>query len=98
MFLTDYRKRCLKDVITELEPALFKKVTTLTIKYFELLVSLGAFNSGLMNDAVYKFKRYEDASLNYTGITKHRDQDVGLFDTVLSPKDYQSEFFNVPRR
>jgi hypothetical protein len=97
MYLTDYRERCLKDVITQLEPALFKKVTALTIKDFELLVSLGVFNSGLMNDAVYKFKRYEDASLNYTGITKHSDQDVGLFDTVLSPKDYQTELANVPR-
>jgi len=98
MYLTDYRERCLKDVITQLEPGLFKKVTALTIKDFELLVSLGVFNSGLMNDAVYKFKRYEDASLNYTGITKHSDQDVGLYDTVLSPKDYQTELANVPGR
>jgi hypothetical protein len=96
MYLTDYRERCLKDVITQLEPALFKKVTALTIKDFELLVSLGVFNSGLMNDAVYKFKRYEDASLNYTGITKHSD--VGLFDTVLSAEDYQASFANMPRR
>jgi 5-methylcytosine-specific restriction enzyme A len=41
------------------------------VKDFELLVSLGVFNSALMNDAVYKFKRYEDASLSYTGINKH---------------------------
>jgi hypothetical protein len=27
MYLTDYRERCLKDVITQLEPGLFKKVT-----------------------------------------------------------------------
>ena len=32
-----------------------------------------------MNDTVYKFKRYEDASLEYTGINSHRDEDVGLF-------------------
>ena len=95
MYLTDYRERCLKDVITQLEPALFKKVTALCIKDFELLVSLGVFNSGLMNDAVYKFKRYEDASLSYTGVSKHGDQDVGLFDTVLSSKDYAS-LINVP--
>ncbi|MGB6090330.1 MAG: GIY-YIG nuclease family protein, partial [Candidatus Binataceae bacterium] len=59
MYLTDYRERCLKDVIRQLEPALFKKVTGLTVKDFELLVSLDVFNSGLMNDAVFKFKRYE---------------------------------------
>ena len=87
MYLTDYRERCLKDVITQLEPGLFKKVTGLTVKDFELLVSLGVFNSALMNDAVYKFKRYEDASLNYIGINKHEGEDIGLYDTVLSPKD-----------
>jgi hypothetical protein len=97
MYLTDFRERCLKDVITQLEPGLFKKVTALSIKDFELLVSLGVFNSGLMNDAVYKFKRYEDASLRYTGITKHSDQEVGLYDTVLSPKDYQAAITNLSR-
>ena len=89
MYLSDYRERSLKDVITQLEPALFKKVTGLTQKDFELLVSLGVFNSSLMNDAVYKFKRYEDASLEYTGISRFIDEPVGLFDTVLSAQDYQ---------
>ncbi len=94
MYLTDYRERCLKDVITQLEPGLFKKVTGLTVKDFELLVSLGVFNSALMNDAVYKFKRYEDSSLSYTGIDRHEGEEVGLYDTVLSPTDYQSTFVN----
>lgn len=84
MYLTDYRERSLKDVITQLEPALFQKVTGLTQKDFGLLVSLGVFNDGLMNDAVYKFKRYEDASLEYTGLSKHDSDRVGLWDTVLS--------------
>jgi hypothetical protein len=95
MYLTDYRERCLKDVITQLEPGLFKKVTGLTVKDFELLVSLGVFNSALMNDAVYKFKRYEDSSLEYIGINKHEGEDIGLYDTVLSRKDYQATFENV---
>jgi len=47
-----------------------------------------------MNDAVYKFKRYEDASLIYTGINKHEGEGIGLYDTVLSPKDYQPTFVN----
>ncbi|MDE3021516.1 MAG: GIY-YIG nuclease family protein [Pseudomonadota bacterium] len=94
MYLTDYRERTLKDVITKLEPGLFKKVTGLNIDDFELLVSLGLFNSSLMNDAVYKFKRYEDASLNYTGIDKHQDEDIGLFDTTLNPEEYR-DFVNV---
>lgn len=52
MYLTDYRERSLKDVIIQLEPGLFRKVTGLSVKDFELLVSLGVFNSALMNDAV----------------------------------------------
>ena len=94
MYLTDYRERTLKDVITQLEPGLFKRVTGLGVKDFELLVGLGVFNSALMNDAVYKFKRYEDASLAYSGINKHDGEDVGLFDTVLSAKDYKLTFEN----
>lgn len=94
MYLTDYRERSLKDVITKLEPGLFKKVTGLAVKDFNLLVSLGVFNEALMNDAVYKFKRYEDASLEYTGINKHEGEDIGLFSTVLSRKDYERTFVN----
>jgi len=91
MYLTDYRERTLKDVITELEPGLFKKVTGLTKKDFELLVGLGVFNSALMNDAVYKFKRYEDASLVYAGINRHEREDIGLYDTVISQEEHRSE-------
>jgi len=94
MYLTDFRERSLKDVITELEPGLFKKVTGLTVKDFELLVSLGVFNSSRMNDAVFKFKRYEDASLEYLGINKHEGEEVGLYDTVLSSSDYQESLMN----
>ncbi|MFZ1699596.1 MAG: GIY-YIG nuclease family protein [Pyrinomonadaceae bacterium] len=88
MYLTDYREHSLKDVITQLEPSLFKKVTGLDVKDFELLVSLNVFNSGLMNDAVYKFKRYEDASLSYAGVAKHDGLNIGLFDTVISSKEF----------
>ncbi|GAB4487315.1 MAG: GIY-YIG nuclease family protein [Raineya sp.] len=96
MYLTDYRERSLKDVITKLEPKLFRKVTGLNVKDFELLVSLGVFNSALMNDAVYKFKRYEDASLEYTGINKHADEDIGLYDTTLTRQEYLT-FKNVTK-
>ncbi|MHB8909700.1 MAG: GIY-YIG nuclease family protein [Syntrophales bacterium] len=96
MYLTDYRERLLKDVIRQLEPGLFKKVTGLTVKDFEMLVSLGVFNSALMNDAVYKFKRYEDSSLSYTGINKHEGEDIGLYDTVITRKDARRVFENVP--
>lgn len=45
-----------------------------------------------MNDAVYKFKRYEDASLEYVGINKHEGEKVGGYDTVLSEQDYRKTF------
>lgn len=93
MYLTDYREHSLKDVITQLEPGLFRKVTGLSLTDFELLVSLGVFNAALMNDAIYKFKRYEDASLEYIGINQHKDDvAVGLFDTVISGDDYKRTF------
>jgi hypothetical protein len=90
MYLTDFRERTLRDVITKLEPDLFKKVTGLTKEDFELLVSLGVFNSALMNDAVYKFKRYEDPSLVYTGINRHEGEDIGLYDTKLRRSEYNN--------
>lgn len=90
MYLTDFREYTLKDVITQFEPALFRKVTGLTLKDFDLLVSLGVFNDTLMNDAVYHFKRYEDASLEYTGINKHSgDETVGLFSTIITREEYE---------
>lgn len=75
-----------------LEPGLFKKVTGLNVQDFELLVSIGVFNDSLMNDAVYKFKRYEDASLSYTGINKHAGERKGGWDTVISNEDYNKLF------
>ena len=50
-----------------------------------------------MNDAIYKLKRYEDASLSYTFINKYKGESIGLYDTVLSPKDYLATFENVTK-
>ena len=91
MYLTDYREYCLKDVIMQLEPELFRKVTGLTLKDFSLLVSLNVFNSELMNDAVYKFKRYEDDSLEYTGISTHYGRMIGGWDTVIDTQKIKAE-------
>ena len=94
MYLTDYREMSLKDVITQLEPGLFKKVTGLDVKDFELLCSLGVFNANLMNQAIFSFKRYEDSSLSYTGIDKHEGKDVGGWDTVIKRAEYERMFYN----
>jgi hypothetical protein len=89
MYLTDYREHSLKDVILQLEPQLFERVTGLTKQDFSLLVSLNVFNEALMNDAVYKFKRYEDASLNYAGVNRHQgEQKVGGYSTVITQEEY----------
>ena len=94
MYLTDYRERCLKDVITQLEPGLFKKVTGLSVSDFNMLCTLGVFNAPLMNDAIFKFKRYEDASLTYTGINKHTSDEVGGWDTTIRKSQYEKLFYN----
>ena len=88
MYLTDFRENTLTDVITKLEPDLFKTVTGLTVKDFNLLVSLGVFNSTHMNQAVFAFRRYEDSSLSYTGIPSHpKLRSYGLYDTVIAIED-----------
>ena len=85
MYLTDFRENTLQDVITKIEPDLFKVVTGLSVEDFNLLVSLNIFNSSHMNQAVFAFRRYEDGSLSYTGIDSHSDlRRVGLFDTAVA--------------
>ena len=61
---------------------------------FNLLCSIGVFNASLMNDAIFKFKRYEDSSLSYTGIEKHLSEDVGGWDTVIRREEYEKLFYN----
>lgn len=89
MYLTDNREQCLKDVITELEPALFTKVTGLKVSDFEKLCEIGVFNSQVMNSAIFAFKRFEEASLTYAG-GKTLSEMVGGFDTVLSREESYS--------
>lgn len=85
MYLTDFRENTLRDVITKIEPDLFKTVTGLTVADFHLLVKLNVFNTERMNEAVFAFRRYEDASLRYTGIESHEGlTHYGLYDTVVA--------------
>ena len=85
MYLTDFRENTLQDVITKIEPDLFLTVTGLTVKDFHLLVRLKVFNTEHMNQAVFAFRRYEDASLRYTGIESHEGlTHYGLYDTVVA--------------
>ena len=85
MYLTDFRENTLQDVITKIETALFETVTGLTVKDFHLLVRLKVFNTEQMNQAVFASRRYEDASLRYTGIESHEGlTHYGLYDTVVA--------------
>jgi len=85
MYLTDFRENTLDDVITKIEPDLFRTVTGLSVKDFELLKSIGVFNATHMNQAVFAFRRYEDSSLSYTGIDSHpKLRHYGLYDTVVA--------------
>ena len=85
MYLTDFRENTLQDVITKLEPDLFLDVTGLTVKDFHLLVQLKVFNTEQMNQAVFAFRRYEDASLRYTGLESHEGlTHYGLYDTFVA--------------
>lgn len=84
MYLTDFRENTLVDVITQIEPDLFRTVTGLTVADFNLLVDLKVFNTERMNAAVFAFRRYEDASLSYTGIDSHEGlARYGLYNTVV---------------
>lgn len=83
MYLTDYREETLKDVITQLESALFTRVTGLQIKDFEKLCEIGVFNAQAMNSAIFSFRRFELGSLNYAGGGTEM-QNIGLFDTSVS--------------
>lgn len=88
MYLTDFRENTLVDVITKIEPDLFRTVTGLTVADFNLLVDLKVFNTERMNAAVFAFRRYEDASLRYTGIDSHEGLTrIGGYDTVIA-KDH----------
>ncbi|MDY6382086.1 MAG: restriction endonuclease, partial [Bacteroidales bacterium] len=92
MYLSDFREYSLQDVINKLEPNLFKKVTGLTKEDFSLLVSMGLFNESLMNDAVFKFKRYEDSSLRYVGINRYENENIGGYNTQISAEDFDKEY------
>ena len=89
MYLSDKREYTLQDVITQLEPKLFEKVTGLRVQDFHLLEKLNVFNGALMNDAVFKFKRYEDSSFEYTGIRSREDDRVGGFNTSLTVDEHR---------
>ncbi len=65
MYLTDDREKTIKDIIEQVEPALFVKVTGLSLGDFKQLVDCRVFNDSKMDDAVWKFRSFENPSLSY---------------------------------
>jgi hypothetical protein len=94
MYLSEYREQTLYDVITKLEPDLFKKVTGLDVKIFDELHKIGLFDTEKMNQGVFGFRRYEGSSLNYAGIDMHEGEDVGGWDTVLKRNEFDELYAN----
>ena len=82
MYLTDEREVGLKDVIENIEPALFTRVTGLSIENFKTLCELNVFHSGNLNSAIFAFKNYEEGSLSYAGNAKTAET-IGGWDTTL---------------
>ena len=96
MYLTDLREESLKDVITQLDSKLFHKVTGLNVSDFDLLCSLGVFNSQLMDEAIYNFKCYEDKSLTYTGLNQHENEHkLGLFDKQVDEEIFYNQIYEL---
>lgn len=89
MYATDYREEALKHVIESLDPELFERVTGLTVTDFKNLNDLGLFNAQHMSHAIYQFKRFESASLDYALTEtererRHQHEQIGLWDTVVA--------------
>lgn len=85
MYLTDFREESLVDVIRSLDTQLFERVTGLTLADFEKLSDVGVFHPAHMNEAIWQFRLFELASLDYlrpptTDVDGRR---VGLWDTVV---------------
>lgn len=43
-----------------------------------------------MNDAVFKFRRYEDDSLSYTGINKHEGERIGGYSITVDKEEFEN--------
>ena len=85
MYLTDFREEALVDVIESLDTQLFERVTGLTLADFHKLSEVGVFHPGHMNEAIWQFRLFERASLDYlaTGRIGLGDK-VGMWDHTVS--------------
>ena len=92
MYLTDFREEALVDVIKSLDTQLFERVTGLTLEDFQKLSDVGVFHPAHMNEAIWQFRLFERASLDYLGIVPDalKPHKFGLWDkSVDEPPEKQ---------
>lgn len=83
--------RSLVDVIRTLDPALFERATGLSLKDFEALSEVGVFNAEVMDPAIWQFRLFEHASLDYLGLHEHEDEErVGGWETVADRDELEA--------
>lgn len=90
MYLTDFREQTLVHVIESLDTQLFERVTGLTLDDFHQLAKSGVFQPGHMNEAIWQFRLFESASIDYLGpevSDEAADPRVGLWDHVANEEE-----------
>jgi hypothetical protein len=92
MYLTDYREEALVDVIESLDTQLFERVTGLTIDDFRTLSEVGVFHPGHMNEAIWQFRLFEEASLDYLNLDEKKPaKKHGLWDKSIADDDFHGK-------
>jgi len=74
------------DIIESLDTNLFERVTGLTLGDFHKLSEVGVFHPAHMNEAIWQFRLFERASLDYLGTVPEelKSHKFGLWDTTVS--------------
>jgi hypothetical protein len=81
MYLTDFREEALVHVISSLDTQLFERVTGITLADFHKLSDIGVFHPKNMDEAIWQFRLFERASLNYLGVSEEEDEvRIGLWE------------------
>jgi hypothetical protein len=83
MYLTDDREKSIKEIILQSESKMFERVTQLSLQDFKQLVDARVFNDSKMDDAVWKFRAFEEPSLSYI----HSSDKGGKIGGWVSVKD-----------
>lgn len=91
MYLTDFREEALVDVIESLDTQLFERVTGLTLQDFHKLADVGVFHPAHMNEAIWQFRLFERASLDYLGTAAKAAEPVrvGLWNQTVTAEPEQ---------